>query len=513
MVARAAFALPAALGLALCARGCGDPRRSPSPGAASAAPSSSAADLAAPSAIPGASASAPAAGASAGALSPEDEIVVRPREIADLLQNPGMGFETFQRFDGQPLNPGVTWTEEGPIDPPADAPSRADFPASSIAYFRWFWSRIEPSPGAYQWSIVDRALAAARAHRQTLAVRFMPWDDAHPAPAWLPGTGVKRAPGDEGPTWHPDADDPLYERRWGALVSAAAARYDGHPGIEAIDIAGSGPWGSGGGPFPPSFPRRQALLDDWFDAFKQTSLLVNFDEGKGLSYAASRGAGMRLDCFGDLRLSTDGVTGWSHMRDLYPQGIVRAGVKDLWQTRPVHLESCWVPAYWQKRGWDVAAILDQALRWHVSVLNVKSTAIPAEWKSAFEDLERRMGYRLVLKQISWPRSARAGSMIPVHMLWRNTGVAPPYRPWVPAIQLFSPEGSAVVRLPVDVRKWLPDDSVFDGSIHVPDKIAPKKYRVRVALLDPESGEPRVQLAIEGKKPDGWYELGWITVRE
>src|SRR3954470_17765458 len=35
--------------------------------------------------------------------------VVRPTEIDEVLVNPGMGIETFQRFQGQPLNEGVRW--------------------------------------------------------------------------------------------------------------------------------------------------------------------------------------------------------------------------------------------------------------------------------------------------------------------------------------------------------------------------------------------------------------------
>jgi len=35
-------------------------------------------------------------------------VVVRPKEIHDVLVNPGMGITTFQRFEGQALNPPLT---------------------------------------------------------------------------------------------------------------------------------------------------------------------------------------------------------------------------------------------------------------------------------------------------------------------------------------------------------------------------------------------------------------------
>lgn len=40
------------------------------------------------------------------------KVVVKPVEIFDILNNPGIGFMTFQRFNGDNLNKGSTWTEE-----------------------------------------------------------------------------------------------------------------------------------------------------------------------------------------------------------------------------------------------------------------------------------------------------------------------------------------------------------------------------------------------------------------
>ena len=42
-------------------------------------------------------------------------LIVRPKEIQDILQNPGIGFTTFQRFNGDTLNSGIGWTEGYPI--------------------------------------------------------------------------------------------------------------------------------------------------------------------------------------------------------------------------------------------------------------------------------------------------------------------------------------------------------------------------------------------------------------
>ncbi len=442
-----------------------------------------------------------------------DTAVVRPVEIHDVLVNPGMGITTFQRFNGQELNAGLKWSEEGPTSKLEDASNPPDFPDASIAYCRWFWSALEPEHGQARWEIIDAALEQARQRHQTLAIRLMPYDPSHPLPEWYHNSGARRAnkPTDkDGNIWQPDFSDPLYLKYWGELVAAAGARYDGHPFLDTVDISSIGYWGEGWSDTMPEFPYQKALIDIWLEAFKQTRLLVNFDQEKALTYATQHGAGWRLDCLGDMRSSTGGR--WSHMLDFYPQQIVRAGIQDTWQRSPVSLETCWVPAYWKEQGWDVNYILAQALRWHITSLNIKSSAIPPAWKKQFDEFQKRMGYRFVLRRLEYPRAARAGQMMPLHMWWLNAGVAPLYREYWLAIEFHSQLGSAMTRVPADVRKWLPGDAVFDGTVSVPDNLKAGTYRFRVALLDPRTQQPALRLAIEGRQPDGWYDLGAIAIQ-
>jgi len=45
----------------------------------------------------------------------QETVIIRPNEIDDVLLNPGIGFMTFQRFNGDELNEGKRWTEGKPI--------------------------------------------------------------------------------------------------------------------------------------------------------------------------------------------------------------------------------------------------------------------------------------------------------------------------------------------------------------------------------------------------------------
>jgi hypothetical protein len=441
-----------------------------------------------------------------------ETVIVRPKAIDEVLVNPGMGIQTFQRFNRQALNAGLRWSEEGPTSKLKEETSSPDFPASSLAYCRWFWEELEPQQGKVRWEIIDQALEEARTHGQTLAIRLMPYDQGHPLPEWYRNSGARRAnrPTDkDGAIWQPDFTDPLYLKYWGEVVAAAGTRYDGHPYLDSVDISSVGYWGEGWSDYMPAFSSQKALIDIWLEAFKRTPLLMNFDQEQALAYGTQQGAGWRLDCWGDMRDTTGGH--WCHMFDLYPEQIVRAGIQDVWQRSPVSLETCWVPGYWKQQGWDVNYILAQALRWHVSSVNIKSSAIPPEWKTLFDDFQKKMGYRFILRRLEYAHGAKAGAMMPLHMWWLNAGVAPVYRPYELAIQMSSTTGTAIIKLPVDVRKWLPGDAVYDGTVNIPAALKPGDYQLRVALLDPRTQQPAIRLAIEGRQPDGWYDLGSVSI--
>lgn len=320
----------------------------------------------------------------AAASAQQETVIIRPAEIHDVLVNPGMGVQTFQRFNGDPLNQDLKWSEEGPTAKLSVAASPPDFPDSTISYCRWFWETLEPEHGKVRWEILDQALEQARAHHQALAIRLMPYDQKHPLPEWYRKSGARRAnkPTDQdGNIWQPDFTDPLYLKYWGEVVAAAGARYDGHPDLDSVDISSVGYWGEGWSPYMPPFPYQKALIDIWLEAFKHTPLLMNFDQEEALAYGTQEGAGWRLDCWGDLRVLSGAR--WCHMLDMYPEQIVRAGIQEVWRRSPVSLETCWVPGYWKQKGWPLDYILEQALRWHVSSVNIKSSAIPPEWKQAF----------------------------------------------------------------------------------------------------------------------------------
>jgi hypothetical protein len=83
---------------------------------------------------------------------------VLPKEIDEVLINPGIGFITAQQFNGDTLMFGLGnmypiryQSYKGPLE-------NKDYPGTSIAYFRIYWRFLEPEKGKYNWEMIDRAL-------------------------------------------------------------------------------------------------------------------------------------------------------------------------------------------------------------------------------------------------------------------------------------------------------------------------------------------------------------------
>ncbi len=449
-------------------------------------------------------------------LNAQDVVTVRPLEIDDVLVNPGIGFMTFQRFNGDDLNEGTRWTEGYPIiyQDSKGSLENKNHPLTSIAYFRVYWKFLEPEPGKYQFEMLDKALKTAAVRGQTLMLRIAPYgtDTDNDVPSWyrqmIGDESSKRMPETK---WRTDPEDPRYARHFGALIRALGYRYDGHPGLESVDVAIVGAWGEGAGSELLSGHTRESLVNSYLEAFSNTLLVMLLTDKKTNGYAISRRqVGWRVDCLGDMGGFSKT---WCHMLDYYPESIVNFGVEDAWKTAPVTLEVCWVMQHWKNRGWDIDYIIDQSLKWHISSFNSKSSPVPTEWWPQVNRWLKKMGYRLVLRKFTYPAEVKPYSKLVFTSWWENKGVAPCYRRFPLAIRLKSAGRTEILETQADIRSWLPGDALYDNSVFLPSDMPAGEYELGIGLVDPTGKRPRVRLAITGVDPEGWYPLGKIRVRE
>jgi hypothetical protein len=128
-----------------------------------------------------------------------------------------------------------------------------------------------------------------------------------------------------------------------------------------------------------------------------------------------------------------------------------------------------------------------------------------------DDWLKKMGYRFVLRRFSYPGQVQANGWLPIKSWWDNNGVAPCYKDFTLALRLISDNQSIVLPTDAIIKEWLPGDNIYDQSLMVPGHVAEGTYELQIAVVDRLNFEPRVNLAIDGRMDDGWYQLGQIEI--
>ena len=472
-------------------------------------------------------------------LAQEKNVTVRvlPKEIDDVLINPGMGFMTFQRFNGDELNQGTSWTEGLPIvyQKFNGNLTNKNHPQTTIAYFRVNWRFLEPEPRHYNWPMIDSALRTAAERGQTLMLRISPYE-AGPikdVPAWYREMVGKETP-QKAKNWRIDPEDPRFVQYFGGMIKAMGQRYDGHPDLESVDISFAGFWGEGEGTHLLTDATRIALMNSYLDNFKKTTLTwqpLNGDAPdpgilvRGTAIAASwpdgrnngtglqmRNVGWRLDCMGDMRTGN-----WKAMIDDYPQDVISSGMSEAWRKAPVTLEICGTFGSWLQRQKytkeTVEYSFEQALKWHVTSFNAKSSPVPEEWRPLVDNWLKKMGYRFVLRRFTYPSVVNVHGQLPIESWWDNKGVAPVYKEYKFALRLKNSQRSEILLTSANLLEWLPGDIIQDEKLYIPYNMPVGTYDVEIGIISPDTLKPVIKLAIEGITEDGWYPMGKIEIKD
>lgn len=428
--------------------------------------------------------------------------VIEPEASDEVLINPGMGFETFNSFNGDRQN------------------KRAEnYPQCSIAYFRFYWSTLEPQEGKCNFDLIDSLLEKAKQKDQDLALRFMPTSaaDSHEGtPKWY----MEKAKGYwykkyDRKGWAPEHNDPCFLAKQEELVSAFGQRYNGHQNIVRMEIGSVGFWGewhmSHTEPAVPMISEENAVkvIDMYLKYWDRTPLSMLIGYVPGLRYAVSKGTGWRADSLGDYGYFSPT---WCHMFDAYPQQLRDAGAWDAWKKGPVAFEppgsmydlDKTVP----EKGGGYDNMWNKALEWHGSAFNAKSRSIYPHQVPSIERFLKRCGYRLVLRRVVLPRTQSPRQRhLPVVVEIENAGVAPIYKDCVLAVKLTGGSGSLVLKGQARVSGRLPGRHQIEENLALPDVLGTGNYVVSIGLLQPGSDRPDIKLANKGTDSQGWYPLG------
>ncbi len=180
------------------------------------------------------------------------------------------------------------------------------------------WEDLNPAPGVYDWTEIDEMLEACEKNGLTYGIRIMPYspitgsNDNYGAehnfiPDWVFGPGkaqmVRIQRSDDDNVWvdYPVWDDPYYLQAHKDFVAALAAKYDGDPRVEFIDVRPFGDWGewhtsSVVENLIPSVAVQEDMIKFYADSFSSTTLAITSDAwGEVYDYALSLGITKRDD--------------------------------------------------------------------------------------------------------------------------------------------------------------------------------------------------------------------------
>ncbi len=453
--------------------------------------------------------------------------VVRPADTGKALVNPGMGW-TFHYYSNILKNYGSKLAPSDTLD---------DFPGLSTIYLRLPWAFIEPEEGKFDWSVVDTPSQRWVAKGKRVAFRFTCTESwmRYATPRWVQEAGAKGynfRPGqldENGPFWEPDYGDAIFLEKLGGFLAAAATRYDGNPHVDFIDVGSFGVWGEGHTfhstklNYPPEV--LQQHIDLYAKHFKKTLLAVNDDfvfcgagklpghvqgePGRGvIRYALKKGMTLRDD---------------SILVQPPPRQYFHADIAQwFWPKLPVVLECEHYGGSRDRGAWgDGSWYLRAVEEYHASYVSIHwwPREFLTEQRELIDRVNRRLGYRLQLREIAWPSRIARKERLTVSSIWANAGVAPCYRGGYVAITLkdrdegivavFVDEGFNVVKLPVG-----PPGNAPEKARKVDFGFAPNmptgKFGVYVSVGD-RIGTPEIELPLESCDGCRRYRLGGIEV--
>lgn len=355
-------------------------------------------------------------------------VLVRPEDTGEALVNPGMGwtlhfYSNFIENYGSKLEPSDT------LD---------DWPGLSVIYLRVPWAYLEPREGEFNWALLDTPAQRWAAKGKRIALRITCSESwiRYATPRWVRDAGAKgtefefgKGPRPGGPLWDPDYLDPVFLKKLGAFLAAMAKRYDNNPNVAFIDVGSFGMWGEGHTGFSSRLNPEQTLkvtkahIDLYKQHFPRTLLCIS-DDVDGPSNPGPDFPAMQYALSLGVTLRDDSIMVQPPPNSWYHANMAQA----FWPKLPVILEhEHYGPS--KKRGaWSGDLLLKSIEEYHASYMSIHwwPRELLEENREAIARVNRRLGYRIQLKEMSWPAEVALGEPFTVETSWANAGVAPLY---------------------------------------------------------------------------------------
>ncbi|MHB8969420.1 MAG: DUF4832 domain-containing protein [Pirellulaceae bacterium] len=458
-------------------------------------------------------------------------VVVEPRDNGQALVNPDMGWT--MHFYSNVI------TNYGSKLPASD--TLQDFPGLSTVYLRLPWSFLEPAEGSFDWSVVDTPAQRWISEGKRVAFRISCCESwmRYATPQWVEQAGAKgnnftvgKGLDENGPFWEPVYDDPIFLEKLEKFLAVFSKRYDGNPHVAFVDVGSFGVWGEGHCWASTKLEIEDAIkqrhIDLYLKYFPHTLLAVSDDFiGPGnkvahhplTDYMLSKGVTLRDDSI----CVQPPPNSWFHAEL----------AQSFWRQLPVVLEHEHYGASVDRNAWGDGSLLLQSIEeYHASYMSIHWW--PREFldqnRDVIDRINRRLGYRLQLRKLSWPRQVTAGQPFNVAAAWANAGVAPCYPGGYMTMTLKDSQGgigSVHVLEQLDMRDLpvgAPEQALpreinttctlarryADGPRSFARAAEPGTYDVYVSVgtLD---GTPRIALPLDQEDGQRRYRVGTLEV--
>ena len=453
-------------------------------------------------------------------------VTVHPQDTGQALVNPDMGW-TMHFYSNIPENYGSKLEPSDTLE---------DFPGLSTVYLRVPWVFLEPEEGHFNWALLDTPAQRWIAKGKRVAFRVTCSENwlRYATPEWVKQAGAKgtfyefgKGPSAQGGSWDPDFADSIFLHKLKQFLTGMAARYDGNPNVAFIDIGSYGLWGEGHTLMSSQVtataarPTIRQHIDLYTQCFKQTRLCISDDiagpDKPGAhfpetDYAISKGVTLRDDSI----LVQPPPHSWYHAE------MAQA----FWPRWPVILEHEHYGGSKARGAWGDGSLLLKAVEaYHASYMSIHwwPRVELDENRALIDKINLRLGYRLQLREASWPSEVGIGQLFKVRSVWANAGVAPCYHGGFVALTLKDEKGGVVSVLSdeqFDVRNLVPGPvaavpTQTNESQLVVGRIAPVtqpgKYRIFVSIGQ-RDGTPIYALPLPDDDGQHRYLLGDITLQ-
>ncbi len=432
------------------------------------------------------------------------------------LNNPNMGWVAYHLRGGLYSYPDKTPKEV-----------LTDFEGVSVIYIRADWNEIQPAENVFDWSDIDTQAQRYIAQGRKIALRFVCSDcTGRATPEWVYKAGAKFAICEKfkGSTFKdPIFDDPIFLEKLERFLAAAGKRFGLNPNVAFIDVGTFGLWGEGHTLFSQRLSQEDTDRIVYIHSklhrkyFPNTQLFISDDVVGDRTQGKDFPLMKRLREELDISFRDDSILvakNWFH-EDL---------AQNYWQKMPVLLEHQHLGVSRQAGVWDNAKLLEAVEKHHASYLSIN--AFTDELKSALGDylkkIDMRMGYRIRLEKISYPKKISATKPFKVEFTLSNAGVAPCYDGGFVALTLKNKKGFVQAVL-VDEKINVKDLPVSDAEKikqikftsnfklgRVANTLPNGKYDVYFSIGD-AMGAPTIELPLNNSDKARRYKVGSIKI--